>query len=868
MITKAKSQEINLDNFLKYSSLIPTNEIKAAKLNHFSFEKVNLPNQVKLLIKVTNPDSINSGSIIFQGEELFWISSAVKIVLFNPKKISNVKEYDIDYPVQIVFSYNLYIILSHINSSVTLLSFTSSFSQMFQKEKEDYNYIKNKAGNLNSDQNSQMLRSVPSSFGITAAQENFIGCNDGVIRTYQIVGHWPDSNFFIRNAIVNNSFNPLKKKIPIISLKRAGNFLYSLDASYSLSAYIILNENQITPADAPIRLSGKYFSMTPFKNSVILTRQSTEGINCKTLLVSTVLDSKNWYRVRKDGVIVSRDFKSDCTLKKFRSNHSIVYYLNTPLTEGDGALWPINYKKLENTVIIYLDYKQSELNFFECDVKNGDIVVFAYNDIKPIPFIDMNKQIIPFSVIENKQNSVQFYYKKDGEEKSISVKTIEFVINEFDDNKESEINNDEKLNNKNTCLAILESYSVCPFKSFGISSITHSIWSSLGSLFCIIESTPPHSGKLLTMQFGINPTAILQGISGRIYAYTTNDRSQNDDSTNDTTKSKISDFSKIPNNIPESVHIFTSECLLKVSLNNQSSYFQRVAWNSIIHLSPYWMKKASVKNISDFCDMLQLELKFCPETDTINKFTKNLKKNCKEEEVPSQNRIRALIKDYNSVKNEVTNFNNNKNSQKPKTPKQHQQKEKITKANSNFMTEQQDTEKEIRSFYDEFKSIAQKRNIHLMKEFVNKHALVPLHQQQFQSVSYPQSQVNSENIELNEEETLENNEQFSQSAALSQKEPAKPISFFGRLKILLFGQMEADTDDSEEIVSQPDTQTQFAPQTISLPDITARRYQIDCLSTWIGDEINNLIEDEESSEYLECLANIQEGLMNINVIFE
>lgn len=73
MITKAKSQEINLDNFLKYSSLIPTNEIKTAKLNHFSFEKVNLPIQVKLLIKVTNPDSINSGSIIFQGEELFWI---------------------------------------------------------------------------------------------------------------------------------------------------------------------------------------------------------------------------------------------------------------------------------------------------------------------------------------------------------------------------------------------------------------------------------------------------------------------------------------------------------------------------------------------------------------------------------------------------------------------------------------------------------------------------------------------------------------------------------------------------------------------------------------------------------------------------
>ena len=245
---KPSVKNIDFELIKEYKSLLPTKKIKQSEDNHFLFEKEKLPQQVKLLIEVSNPDSINSGSVIFHDEEIFWISSAFKLVLFNPKILTNVIEYDIDYPVQLIFSYNLYLILSHNDSFVTLLSFPSKFSEMFKND-ETLNFIYlNKESNLIFKKNPKMLRPIPSSYRITAAQGKFIGCSDGIIRTFEIIGHYPDSNFFVNEAILNGPFHKFQKifskKNPIILLNRSKNFLYSLDANNNLTAYLIIEQNE------------------------------------------------------------------------------------------------------------------------------------------------------------------------------------------------------------------------------------------------------------------------------------------------------------------------------------------------------------------------------------------------------------------------------------------------------------------------------------------------------------------------------------------------------------------------------------------------------------------------------------------------
>lgn len=825
-----KMQIPSLNEILDNSSIFPSRNINNASLNHFHFENQRLPRQVKLLMNVTDPTSINSGNIFLNGEELFWISSPLKLIIFDPRKLSNVVEYSINHPIQIIFSFNLYLILTHANSYVTLINFPKKFSNLFyQNDVEDYNFYihtKNKKETLKTKLYPPTCHPIPSSFQITAAQGPYIGCSDGVIRSFQVIGHWPDSNFFIKKVITGalRFVNPQKN--PILSLKISGNILYSLDAANNLTAYHITTNNLIEPIDIPISLPGKFLNMAPFCDSVILTKQMGSY-----LMVATTLKSTKAFRIKKDGVIICSNTESNFKITTYVPRDSI-YVLNNvkkdtrdeKSNERITAFWPTSSSVTGtsgsgSTVIIYLkfcyyknddEYKRDFEKYkqFEYRIKAGDIITFVYDKFKPpTPFINMSDQFFPFEVNENKnQKEISFIYtekvkekvKVDGvvrvrekrKEKSVNIRPISININEIDDfQNDSFDKNDEMNDQKNSCLCVFGNYSLCSSSKpgedqitieseFGIDNITHSIWSKNGSIFCIINSLQPNFGNLLTFQYGINPVAHLQIITGRILSYSTINKSE----------CPITTFKKIDKDSSESLFIFTSEGLFSIYLNKESSYMNRVQLNSINHLLPFYMKRATVKNLSDFRKMFEDEFSaICPEKKDDEKKNKNDYFSCQRvcdriktvvndddmDKVVSNLHLDALVEDYPSIEAAIKNFYDKKIVAKENPTKIRPSRSRtnsflsITPSNN---TTGQNSDKEINTLYKTFHDLTKNNDPKNLEEF------------------------------------------------------------------------------AKEIV----TTDQIEP-----------KFKVDCLTTWIADEINKSMEksdDEKTSELVKSMSNAQEEL--------
>lgn len=391
------SSPIAKENYLLTSpTILPIKEIKPDVNNvYFSYNFGELPPIVSILLKTNRLTSTNRGRVNLLGENLFWISSQLKLILFNPVDIKNAIEINVHNTVVSVFADKSYLIISHPSSFITIVYFPQSLSKMRNK-----NILESR--NFKTD-------SVPYSFFIVSATENFVGCSDGSIRSFYLSGHWPNTHFLFHTKASTSRKDILKAdKCPIIYLAQTDKYLYALNSKFTLAVYSISNTT-IRSHSQPIKTiefidsitNGKLGGIEQFGNSLALTK----SIGGK-LLFTSVLTPDISFHAKHNGAIVANFSDDDLILEGLCQDGMIspgesIYHIHQQTTKDritKRVLVPTRFLKGYKIVTVFFKYDTPVASdIFLCKVSSDDVIIFAYDNLLPTPYAPLEDQLIPMS---------------------------------------------------------------------------------------------------------------------------------------------------------------------------------------------------------------------------------------------------------------------------------------------------------------------------------------------------------------------------------------------------------------------------------------------------------------------------------------
>ena len=623
-----------IEEISNYKNLLSSSGLKPMS-DEFCIQKKPLPVQAQLLIKSNSPETIKSGSFVFQNNKIFWVSSTLKIVFFTPDNLDNCFTGKISKPVNSVFPLKSSIVIAH-NEMAEVIYFDS---HAFESKNNIYS------------------AKIPlhSTFKITCSCGDFIGCSDGGIRSVQIMGRYPYTKLLINHcAKPNGNFGE------VTSMQIVGKYMYAFYGNEMyLCAFQINGKMLLQQVGAPLRLPGKFTDMDPFCDSVMLSKQMGG-----TLSIASILDSSNSFIIKAKGVLVDKSIPSNYILETRLNSKNIILYV----VDFTG-LSPCDSKRDGNLIHIYVSRSPSEApeKKFEIEVNPGDILIFQHQGFEIHPFSPVKDQLISFHVNDNQNDSPKYdvrvkftnsiFVSSFATDSLTTLSPPNIFITDHSpiqnpdfEQESSEYSQNEAQNDdiQLKTLKILSTHKIIhdenkSLKSlFGFDSLTHSIWGKNG-LFCFIYNDRPTYGQMVIMRFGFRPAALYTKITNLILSYST---------------------------FQDKICIFTTDELIYIYENPNSKSMKRkeTIWEFLLDMTALWNKETTIQNIREFQHKI-LDVKKYSEIPTIKNcehhISDALKISSVDSDSVSSERIGSFINNQNTVFKDIQQFYDKKKSANP-----------------------------------------------------------------------------------------------------------------------------------------------------------------------------------------------------------